>query len=50
MHAQNQHPLATHPAGAVLSYRADGRPIYPIAGGSNDDGGGTPAATPSALQ
>ncbi|NEA19819.1 hypothetical protein [Streptomyces halstedii] len=37
-----RHPLATHPAGAVLGYRVDGRPIYAIAGGDGTgegDGG-----------
>ncbi|MGC5343651.1 hypothetical protein [Streptomyces sp. DT171] len=37
-----RHPLATHPAGAVLGHRADGRPIYAIAGGDGTgEGGGT---------
>ncbi|MDT0432799.1 hypothetical protein [Streptomyces salyersiae] len=37
-----RHPLATHPAGTVLGYRADGRPIYAIAGGDGTgEGGGT---------
>ncbi|WP_032769822.1 hypothetical protein [Streptomyces sp. CNS654] len=35
-----RHPLATHPAGAVLGYRADGRPIYAIAGGDGTGEGG----------
>ncbi|MEU4178195.1 hypothetical protein [Streptomyces sp. NPDC026589] len=37
-----RHPLATHPAGTVLGHRADGRPIYAIAGGDGTgEGGGT---------
>ncbi|MFI8817463.1 MULTISPECIES: hypothetical protein [unclassified Streptomyces] len=36
-----RHPLATHPAGAILGYRADGRPIYAIAGGDGTGEGGT---------
>ncbi len=35
------HPLATHPAGTILGYRTDGRPIYPIAGGSGEGEGGS---------
>ncbi|WP_052334465.1 hypothetical protein [Streptomyces microflavus] len=35
-----RHPLATHPAGAVLGHRADGRPIYAIAGGDGTGEGG----------
>lgn len=38
MSTHYRHPLARHAAGEVLGYRADGRPIYAIAGGS------TPAA------
>ncbi|MFJ9645007.1 hypothetical protein [Streptomyces sp. NPDC101206] len=51
------HPLATHPAGTILGYRTDGRPIYAIAGGSGEGAagsGGTPPAgdpgTPPAAQ
>lgn len=33
-------PAISVPPWTVLGYRADGRPIYPIAGGSEDDGGG----------
>lgn len=36
-----RHPLATHAAGTVLGYRADGRPIYAIAGGDGTGEGGT---------
>ncbi|WP_326698037.1 hypothetical protein OG909_12205 [Streptomyces sp. NBC_01754] len=36
-----RHPLATHPAGHVLGHRADGRPIYAIAGGDGTGEGGT---------
>lgn len=32
------HPAISLPPHTVLGYRADGRPIYPIAGGSEDDG------------
>ncbi|MFF3622339.1 hypothetical protein [Streptomyces sp. NPDC002467] len=42
-----RHPLATHPAGAILGYRTDGRPIHAIAGGS-DEGAGAAAGTPPA--
>ncbi|MGW1998144.1 hypothetical protein [Embleya sp. NPDC001921] len=37
--------LLTHAPGTVLAYRKDGRPIYPIAGGSGegDPGGDTPS-------
>ncbi|MGW9385401.1 hypothetical protein [Streptomyces globisporus] len=35
-----RHPLATHPAGAILGYRADGRPIHIIAGGDGTGEGG----------
>lgn len=35
-----RHPLATHPAGAILGYRADGRPIHVIAGGDGTGEGG----------
>lgn len=37
-----RHPLATHAAGTVLGYRANGRPVYAIAGGDGTgegDGG-----------
>lgn len=44
MHSHPHHgyrdPRATHAVGDVLGYRRDGRPIYPIAGGSGDDDGG----------
>ncbi|WKD36510.1 hypothetical protein [Streptomyces xanthophaeus] len=46
-HVPFRHPLASHPAGAILGHRTDGRPIYAIAGGSNEgtaDSGGTPPA------
>ncbi|MFD3902975.1 hypothetical protein HXS80_20515 [Streptomyces sp. CB04723] len=36
-----RHPLATYPAGAILGYRADGRPIYAIAGGDGTGEAGT---------
>ncbi|QWQ43061.1 hypothetical protein KME66_20330 [Streptomyces sp. YPW6] len=36
-----RHPLATHPAGAILGYRADGRPIHVIAGGDGTGEGGS---------
>lgn len=39
-----RHPLATHPAGTVLGHRADGRPIYAIAGGDGTGEGGQGAA------
>ncbi|MFG2976294.1 hypothetical protein ACGFYY_25340 [Streptomyces sp. NPDC048331] len=47
MHTPFRHPLASHSAGAILGHRTDGRPIYVIAGGSNEgaaDAGGTPPA------
>ncbi|MGW4648049.1 hypothetical protein [Kitasatospora sp. NPDC004289] len=47
MHAPFRHPLARHAAGTVLGFRADGRPIYPIAGG-NGEGEGAAAGTPAA--
>lgn len=43
MHAYT-HPLASHAPRTVLGYRADGRPVYPIAGG-NGEGDPTPAPT-----
>lgn len=46
-----QHPLATHPAGAVLGHRRNGSPIYAIAGGSGEGENGsdpTPSAPGSA--
>lgn len=47
-----QHLLATHAAGKILGYRKDGRPIYPIAGGSGagegGSGGNPPAPAPPA--
>ncbi|MGW0163654.1 hypothetical protein ACWDWT_00465 [Streptomyces sp. NPDC003343] len=36
-----RHPLATHSALDVLGYRRNGSPIYAIAGGSNEDEGGS---------
>ncbi|MCX5197220.1 hypothetical protein OOK31_25535 [Streptomyces sp. NBC_00249] len=44
-----RHPLATYPAGTVLGYRRNGKPIYAIAGGSDEGDGasgssGQPAA------
>ncbi|GAA4684566.1 hypothetical protein [Streptomyces youssoufiensis] len=33
------HPLATHPAGAILGFRTDGRPIHAIAGGNGEGEG-----------
>ncbi|MFD8611073.1 hypothetical protein [Streptomyces sp. NPDC059631] len=40
-----RHPLATHPAGAILGRRRDGRPVFAIAGGSGE---GAPAPAPAA--
>lgn len=42
------HPLQTHAAGTILGYRRDGRPIYPIAGGSGEGGGGSGGNQPPA--
>ncbi|MFB7908120.1 hypothetical protein ACFC1T_16945 [Kitasatospora sp. NPDC056076] len=39
------HPFATNTPGTVLGWRRDGRPIYPIAGGSDD--GETPTDAPA---
>ncbi|MEU5624278.1 hypothetical protein [Streptomyces tendae] len=36
-----RHPLATHSALDVLGYRRNGSPIYAIAGGSDEDDGGS---------
>ncbi|MFD7413524.1 hypothetical protein [Kitasatospora purpeofusca] len=36
MHTPFRHPLASHAAGTVLGHRRDGRPIYPIVGGSGE--------------
>ncbi|MGW4810546.1 hypothetical protein ACWEPB_02725 [Kitasatospora cineracea] len=47
-HTPFRHPLASHPAGSILGWRRDGRPIYPIAGGSGEgegDAGTTNANT-----
>ncbi|MFJ6935697.1 hypothetical protein [Streptomyces sp. NPDC101132] len=45
-----RHPQATHSPGEVLGWRRDGRPIYPIAGGSNEGaaGSGTDGQPPAA--
>jgi hypothetical protein len=44
MHAPFRHPLATYPARAILGYRRDGRPIYPIAGGNGEGDGASGTA------
>lgn len=47
MHVPFRHPLASHPAGTILGYRTDGRPIFVIAGGSNEGGAGSEGAPPA---
>ncbi|MFJ9761531.1 hypothetical protein [Streptomyces sp. NPDC101149] len=45
MQHRSRHPLATHPTSTTLGFRADGRPIYVIAGGNGEGDSGTPPAT-----
>lgn len=47
-HTPFRHPLATHPAGAVLGWRRNGAPIYAIAGGSDEDDAGSDSGAPAA--
>ncbi len=42
------HPLATHPAGTILGFRTDGRPIFVIAGGNGEGEGGSGTGNPPA--
>ncbi|MFF1790757.1 hypothetical protein ACFVX9_30370 [Kitasatospora sp. NPDC058243] len=44
-HTSFRHPLASHPAGAILGYRRDGRPIRVIAGGNGEGEGAGSTAT-----
>lgn len=37
IHTTRHHPVISQPPGAILGYRADGRPIHVIAGGADDD-------------